>query len=112
MGRPSLLSTERADRIVEVTAAGGTLAMCADAIGMASSTIKSWLAKGTAALAAESVSPDDLLFVDLVIRVGEARAALFQRAVSVVVEAFDNDPAMALKFLERRAPEDWAPANK
>lgn len=101
-GRPSKLTPERAERLVELLAAGATTAQAAEALGVSRRTIQVWRAR------AWSRESRDAPYVALERRL---RARSLHERRTPRVEAAEPEPedwqSIAAR-LEREAPERWA----
>jgi len=99
VARPSKLTAETAERIVQAVRAGNYAEAAVRAAGIAPSTFYRWLDRG----AAEEDGPHRE-FHDAVRR-AEAEAEV--HAVAVVRRAMSEDWRAAMAYLERRYPSRW-----
>ncbi|MFJ4745455.1 hypothetical protein [Streptomyces sp. NPDC088775] len=90
-GRPSLLTPERVDAIVQASAVGAASSLAADSAGISRATLARWMARGRDAAEAredgEPADPHDDAHVDLYRRVNSARAQMATRALARVLQA-------------------------
>jgi hypothetical protein len=111
-GRPTLLTDEVADRIVQVVTAGNYLKTAAQFAGVSQSTLMSWLARGRAAAAITERGDDlpatELPFLNFLQRVTQAETVAEVSAVTHWRRAFPEDWRSARDYLARKRPEQWA----
>uniref|UniRef100_UPI003F497BDB hypothetical protein n=1 Tax=Streptomyces sp. CA-136453 TaxID=3240050 RepID=UPI003F497BDB len=90
-GRPCLLTPERVDAIVRVSAVGAATSLAAEAAGVSRATLARWIARGREAAEAHEdgkpVDPRDEPYVDLHRRVERARAQMATQALARVLQA-------------------------
>lgn len=103
-GRPSKLTPERQERIVELIRAGNYMEIAAQAAGIDVSTLYRWLQRGEKAR-----SGPYRQFRDAVMR---ARVEAEARAVVVVQKAALTDWRAASWWLERAFPDRWGRRQK
>jgi hypothetical protein len=111
-GRPTLLTPELADRIVQVVSAGNYLKTAAQFAGVGQSTLMGWLARGRAAAGqvqqGYDVGEEELPFLDFLERVTQAETVAEVSAVTHWRRAFPEDWRSARDYLARKRPEQWA----
>jgi transposase-like protein len=107
--RPSKLTPKVRGRIEQAVSAGASYSAAAQYVGVAESTLHSWLARGRAERDARKHEPTERRFVLLLDAVERASARAEVRAAATIAEAQGADWRAAAWFLERRAPQDWAP---
>ncbi len=103
-GRPSKLTPERQERIVELIRAGNYMEIAAQAAGIDVSTLYRWLQRGEKARSGKYRQ-----FRDAVMR---ARVEAEARAVVVVQKAALDDWRAASWWLERAFPDRWGRRQK
>jgi hypothetical protein len=90
-GRPSLLTPERVDAIVQAAAVGADTFLTSEAAGISRATLARWMARGRDAAEAqehgEPIDVQDDAYVDLYRRVHSARARMATRALARVLQA-------------------------
>src|SRR4051794_33521992 len=100
MARPTKLTREVLDRIVQAIRAGNHREIAARSAGIGESTLYRWLARGR--------ELERGLHRELVDAVAAAEADAEVHAVAVSRKAIVNgNPAAACRYLERRHPERW-----
>jgi hypothetical protein len=111
-GRPTLLTEELHNRIVEVVAAGNYLKTAAQFCGVGNSTLLGWLARGRAAAAAaergEEVAPEEVRYLTFLEAITQAETRAEVAAVTHWRRAFAEDWRAARDYLGRKRPEQWA----
>jgi hypothetical protein len=114
-GRPSRLTQEVADRIVEAVEQGSYIKIAAQAAGVGQSTLAGWLARGREAASArdrgEDMPDDEAPYLELLESVTRAQALAETSAVAAWRSAFTGPEAdwrAARDYLARTAPERWA----
>jgi hypothetical protein len=111
-GRPTLLTPDLADRIVQVVSAGNYLKTAAQFAGVGQSTLMLWLQKGRAAAAlrdsGQDVHPDQLHYLDFLERVTQAETVAEVAAITHWRRAFTDDWRAARDYVARKRPEMWA----
>jgi hypothetical protein len=105
-GRPTLLTDDVADRIVQVVTAGNYLKTAAQFAGVSQSTLMSWLARGRAAAAITERGDDlpatELPFLNFLQRVTQAETVAEVSAVTHWRRAFPEDWRAARDYLARK----------
>ena len=100
IGRPRLLTPERAERILDAIGKGATRVEAARAAGVHKATVLRWMQEGEAA--------ESGLLRDFHDRVREADAAVSLAMCQVVTTAAHNGSWQAAAWwLERRRPDDY-----
>jgi hypothetical protein len=111
-GRPTLLTDELRDRIVEVVGAGNYLKTAAQFAGVGQSTLQGWLARGRAAAArieaGNTIDAGEEPFLTLLERVTQAEVQAEVAAVTHWRRAFSQDWRAARDYLGRKRPDQWA----
>lgn len=130
MGRPTALTDETSKRIMEYTLAGVHIEVACQAVGIAPSTWYLWKAKGKRDLDARNEGDFPKIdashthefpkatdgtcwcghtrYSEFVTSLLVAEAKAEARISAKVQGAFDQDPRLALYFMERRWPKRWA----
>ena len=99
MGRPTKLSDEVRERIVQAIRAGNYADAAAQSAGISPSTYYRWMARGE-----QEASGAFHAFREAVVR-AEAEAEV--HAVAIVRRAMGDDWRAAVAYLERRYPARW-----
>jgi hypothetical protein len=99
VGRKTKLDPQVTKTICEAVERGNTVKNAAALAGIGETTLYQWLEWG------REGRPDYQKFQE---SLNNALAKAQDRAVKAFVGAFSNDPKMALEYLSRRYPEDWA----
>lgn len=111
-GRPTLLTPELSDRIVQVVSAGNYLKTAAQFAGVGQSTLMSWLARGRAAAgiveAGDPLPDSEEPFLTFLERVTQAETVAEVSAVTHWRRAFTDDWRAARDYLARKRPDQWA----
>jgi hypothetical protein len=107
-GRPTKLTVDVADRVVELLLAGALLDATAGAVGVSKGTIYAWLERGDRERD-DFDAKADASHCEFRERVEQARAAAEEDAVrAVMAAAKGGDWRAAAWYLERAAPDRWA----
>ncbi|HKE79025.1 MAG TPA: hypothetical protein VKB54_06940 [Solirubrobacteraceae bacterium] len=101
VGRPTALTPELAERLVELLRAGSHPDVACKVVGIGRRTYYRWLARG------QSNRARDRPYADLRDRIGQARAEAEARAVAQIARAGADDWRAAAWFLERGFPDRW-----
>jgi hypothetical protein len=111
-GRPTLFTPDRADRIVQVVAAGNYLKTAAQFCGISNATLMAWLARGRAAAAlterGEPLPASEVPFLEFLERVTQAETQAEVAAITHWRKAFSEDWRAARDYVARKRPEQWA----
>lgn len=99
MGRPTKLTPELQERIVQAVRAGNHFEAAARSAGIAQSTFYRWLERGA--------EEDDGAYSDFRAALRRAEAESEVHAVAVIRKAMTDDWRAALALIERRYPERW-----
>ena len=99
-GRKTKLDPEVTKTIREAIERGNTVKNAAALAGISERVVYNWLEWGK-----EGKDSEYLQFMQ---EVNRAQANAQDRAVRAFVGAFSDDPRMAMEYLARRYPEDWA----
>lgn len=99
MARPSKLSAEVTDRVVQAVRAGNYADAACQAAGISPSTYYRWMSRG-----AQEPGSAYATFRDAVLR-AEAEAEVY--AVAILRRAMGEDWRAAMAYLERRHPTRW-----
>jgi hypothetical protein len=97
MGRPTVLTQPRRDKIVECLRIGSSRRTAAAIAGISHETIRLAMQRGEKAAPGTS----DRLFYEAVI---QAEAEPRARALGIIWREMENRPDLAWKFIERREP--------
>jgi hypothetical protein len=112
MGRPTRLTPEVHERIVQVVAAGNYLKTAAAFVGISAATLQSWLARGRAAAAradaGEDVPDAEQPYLNFLTAVTQAETQAEVAAVTYWRRSFGTDWRAARDYLARKRPEQWA----
>lgn len=109
-GGEALLSPEFVDTMRMLLQEGNTRENAAKIMGVQSRTLKKWLETGVRHINMEESS----LYADLVWTCERCQAGLERNLVQAAMRAIASpfaDGTLALKILERRNVEEWAPAS-
>lgn len=98
-GRPTKLSPEIADRIVQIVEAGNYREVAANLAGISPTTFRAWMRKGK-----EEADSD---FGDFRRRVLKAEATAETNMVLAIAAKAGEDPKHAQWWLERKFPDRW-----
>jgi hypothetical protein len=104
IGRPSALTPETKNRFLAALAGLNTVEDASVYAGIGVSTVSRWLAEGRKQARGE--------LRDFWVAVEDAKARAKMSLVQTVVTRGRQDPAMALKLLERRYPGEWSRTHK
>lgn len=104
MARPSKLTQDRHELIVQAVRAGNYREPTARAAGIGPSTLYRWLETGEADAEAEKDSPERELWEAVTRAEGEAEV----HAVAILRRAMSEDWRAAVEYLKRRSPERWS----
>jgi transposase len=111
-GRPTLLTDDLADRIVQVVQAGNYLKTAAQFAGVGQSTLLGWLARGRAAAAladtGQPVPAEEERYLTFLERVTQGETVAEVSAVTHWRRAFTDDWRAARDYLARKRPDQWA----
>ena len=91
---------ELCDRICAGIAKGLHPHVAAELAGVSAQTFESWLEQGE-----KGIEPYAILRT----AIAHADAKLHSRVISPLLDTLETNPPMALKFAERRWPNEWAP---
>jgi len=105
MARPTKLTPERQEKIIQAILAGNYLETAAEYAGIGRETVYEWIARGEGR--GKRGAKNNLMFTRFACAVREAIAQAEVRAVDIIQEGFANDPKLALDYLARRHPERW-----
>jgi hypothetical protein len=92
VGRPTKYNNNRAGKIIEALALGNTRGLACKYAGISADAFAAWLKNKT----------------DFSEAVMQAESSVEMIAVDSIVGSFNVNPQMALKYLERRNPKEWA----
>jgi transposase len=112
-GRPSRLTPERADKIVELIGQGHYNRTAALAVGIGQRTVQRWLARGEAAddrlRSGQPIEADDERYWHFWQRVQQAESAAVDAALAAIRQGWqrDNQWTAAAWYLERKYPGEW-----
>lgn len=104
MGRPTKLTTEVQDRIIQALKAGNYIETAAEYAGIGKTTFYRWMEQGEQA--SQGIYRE---FRDAVMR---ARAEAEARSVALIQKAAPDDWRAAAWWLERAFPDRWGPRQK
>ena len=104
MGRPTKLSPEVQDRIIQALKAGNYVETAAEYAGIGKTTFYRWMAQGDQE--SRGIYRE---FRDAVMR---ARAEAEARNVAIIQKAAPDDWRAAAWWLERAFPDRWGPRQK
>lgn len=104
MGRPTKLTPEVQDRIIQALKAGNYVETAAEYAGIGKTTFYRWMARGEQA--SRGIYRE---FRDAVMR---ARAEAEARNVAIIQKAAPDDWRAAAWWLERAFPDRWGPRQK
>jgi hypothetical protein len=99
VARPTKLTRDRHERMVQMLRAGNYRDAAARAAGIAPSTLYSWLERGSN----EQLGP----YHEFAAAVQQAEAEAEVYAVAIIRRAMSDDWRAAATYLERRHPERW-----
>lgn len=109
-GRPTILTKEMAEAIIDLLKRGNYLTTSASYVGINPATITSWVKRGNA-LAQEQdereLDETEQLFVWFAVEVEKARAWAEIKSVEIIRQAGNETWQAAAWFLERTNPRDW-----
>lgn len=108
VGRPSKLTPEVQNRIVQIIKAGGYQESAAAAAGVSKRALLSWLSRGDP----DGTDPEDQVYRDFRVAVDQAKAEAEARNVVLISTAAAKDWKAAAWLLERQNPERWAKLNQ
>lgn len=113
-GRPTRLTPEVADKLVELIAAGHYNSTAARGLRIGERTLTRWLTRGRQAAEqaadGEEVPESERDYLELHRRIEQATAEAEVRALAAITNAFTSDPrnwTAAAWFLERKDPARW-----
>ena len=104
MGRPTTLTQEVQDAIVEAIRNGNYAKAACQQAGISYNTYKSWLQRGSGVHSRLPATPE---YVEFVEAVRQAEAECETEVVAWIYTKLKGDPALAMKFLALRFPERW-----
>ena len=95
-GRPAVLTSARARKIIATACTGASIPVCAAAGGVTPNTLKSWLRR-----------KDHEAFTLFQRYYSEALSYATLAALKAITEGIVSNPKHAFEFLARRAPDRW-----
>ena len=96
-GRPAVLTSARARKIIATACTGASIPVCAAAGGVTPNTLKSWLRR-----------KDHEAFTLFQQYYAEALTYATLAALKAITEGIASNPKHAFEFLARRAPDHWS----
>lgn len=116
-GRPTSLTKNRADAVIDAILKGATRAAAAAAAGVHKATFFGWMARGDEEHERKRVEggafrPTERKFVDFYDRVKAADAEVLMRRVKIVEQAAESSWQAAAWLLERTDPANFARTTK
>lgn len=100
MSRPTKLTPEVRETIVEAIRKGVPARHAAQLAGITESTFHNWISSGKVAKSGR--------FLEFLESIKRAEAEAIEAAVGSIRTAMPDDWRAAMTYLERRYPEDWA----
>jgi hypothetical protein len=104
MARPSKLTPEVRERIVQAILAGNYFETACQFAGVATATGYEWLARGEGR---DQRRPRNREFAEFAEAVGQAEAQAEVHTVALIRQGLPDNPRLALDFLARRYPDRW-----
>ncbi len=104
-GRPPVLTKDVEERLLSAIKAGHSVRDAAEYHGLASVTVREWIARGRG----HHQRPSTPLYRDFAAKVTQAQAAARVAVVGVLRSRMPHDTSAALAWLARHDPEFWGP---
>lgn len=104
MGRPTKLTPEVQQRVLQAIAGGNTRKDAAAYAGISITTLEDWIGRGRG----RGHRPAHAVYVAFVDAIEKAEAQAVVRNVAIIQKAAADTWQAAAWWLERRRPQDWA----